>query len=93
MIVGTARIELHIPEAGSLKQKRAVVRSLKERLIRRCRVSAAEIDHQDLWQRAMLGVAVVSNERRVVDQVLGHVRELCEAENRAYLIAFSTEIQ
>jgi len=92
MIVGTAHIELHIPGATSLKEKRSVVRGLRERLISRCKVSAAEIDHQDLWQRATLGVAVVSGDRRTVDQVMSQVLRLCEAESRAYLVDFTVEI-
>ena len=92
MIIGTAHIELHIPGASSLKEKRSVVRSLRERLIGRCKVSAAEVDHQDLWQRAAIGVAVVSGDRRTVDEVLSKVLRLCEAETRAYLVDFRVEI-
>ena len=92
MIVGTARIELHIPDAGSLKEKRAVVRSLRERLINRLKVSAAEVDHLDLWQRAVIGVAVVSGDRRIVDQVMSKVIKLCETDRRALVIDISVEI-
>jgi uncharacterized protein YlxP (DUF503 family) len=92
MIVGTARIELHIPDAGSLKEKRAVVRSLRERLVNRLKVSAAEVDHLDLWQRAVIGVAVVSGDRRTVDQIMSKVINLCESDRRALVIDISVEI-
>ncbi|MGD8395581.1 MAG: DUF503 domain-containing protein [Candidatus Eiseniibacteriota bacterium] len=92
MIIGTARIEMHIPGAGSLKQKRAVVRSLKERMISRLRVSAAEVDHLDLWQRATLGVAVVGGDRRTVNSVLTRAVRLCEGEMRVSVIDVVVEI-
>ena len=79
MFVGIVRIEIHIPAAQSLKDKRSVVRSLKDRIRQRVRASVAEVDHQDLWQRASLGVAVVSGERRQVDEQLQSVRHLVES--------------
>ena len=79
MFVGFVRIELHIPASQSLKDKRSVVRSLKDRIRQRVRASVAEVDHQDLWQRASLGVAVVSGERRQVDEQLQSVRLLVES--------------
>ncbi|MBI3003134.1 MAG: DUF503 domain-containing protein [candidate division NC10 bacterium] len=60
MIVGTAVVELQLPENGSLKGKRKVLRSIKDRIRVRFNVSIAEVDRQDAWQRATLGVAVVS---------------------------------
>lgn len=70
MVVGVMTWQLHMPESRSLKDKRHVVRSLKDRLRARFNVSAAETDHQELWQRAALTVAVVSNERAHAEQVL-----------------------
>src|SRR2546426_11924335 len=76
MFVGVVRIELHIPGVSSLKGKRSVVQGLKERIRHRVRAAVAEVDHQDLWQRAALGVAVVSGDRRQVDEQLQSVRQL-----------------
>jgi uncharacterized protein YlxP (DUF503 family) len=92
MFVGTAQAQFHIPGATSLKAKRSVVQSLKQRIQSRFNVSVAELDHQDLWQRTTLGVAVISGERGVIDQVLGAIHRLCESEARAVLIDFSVEI-
>ena len=86
MVVGIVRIELHIPGASSLKAKRSVVRSLKERIRARVKAAVAEVDHQDLWQRAALGVAVVSGERAQVDQMLQSVRALVDAAYEAQLL-------
>ena len=57
MVVGIVRFELHLPGAQSLKDKRQVVRSLKERLRERVHASVAEVEFQDLWQRAAIGLA------------------------------------
>lgn len=86
MFVGIVRIELHLPAARSLKDKRAVVQGLKERIRLRVRAAVSEVDHQDLWQRAALGVAVVSGERRQVDERLQSVRHLVEATHGAVLL-------
>ncbi|MBM3319334.1 MAG: DUF503 domain-containing protein [Candidatus Eisenbacteria bacterium] len=83
MIVATCRIHLFIPAAASLKAKRSVVKGLKDRIRARFNVSVAEIEDHDLWQRAVLGVAVVSNDRAHADQVLAAVVRLVEGEPRA----------
>lgn len=70
MVVGVVTWQLHLPASRSLKDKRQVVRSLKDRLRGRFNVSAAETDHQELWQRAAITVAVVSTERAHAEQVL-----------------------
>ena len=93
MFVGVARIELHLPAAGSLKDKRAVVRGLKERIRQRVQAAVAEVEHQDLWQRAALGVAVVSGERRQVDEMLQSVRRLAESALGAELIDWQERVE
>jgi hypothetical protein len=60
MYVGALEIEIHLPAAGSLKAKRPVVRHLVETSRRRFGVSASEVAHHDLWQRAALGFSVVA---------------------------------
>ena len=93
MFVGVVRFELHLPGATSLKDKRAVVRGLKERIRQRVQASVAEVDHQDLWQRAALGVAVVSGEGRQVGEMLQSVRRLVEATHGAELIDWQEQVQ
>ena len=79
MFVGVVRLELHIPASTSLKDKRSVVRSLKDRIRERASAAVAEVDHQDLWQRAALGVAVVSGEHGQIDELLQTVRGIVES--------------
>ena len=73
MQLGTLRIVLHIPQSRSLKSKRQVVKGIIERLKSRFNISIAEVEDNDLWQRATLGIAMVANESRFVDQVLDSV--------------------
>lgn len=70
MIVGCCTVELFISESRSLKDKRQVLLSLKDRLRGKFNLSVAEVDGQDLWQKAVLGMACVANEGSHVNQVL-----------------------
>lgn len=70
MIVGLCTVELYIPDGHSLKAKRQVLLSLKDRLRDKFNVSVAEVGEQDLWQKAVLGIACVANEGKHVNQVL-----------------------
>jgi len=73
MHVSVCQIELRLPENHSLKGKRQVIKSIVTRLQNRFNVSVAEIDDQDLWQLATLGMACVSNHRRHADETLANV--------------------
>jgi uncharacterized protein len=68
--VGILSVELHFPEAGSLKGKRRYVRSAKAQLQNRFGASVAEVDHHDLWQRARLTVACVARGHRELEELL-----------------------
>jgi uncharacterized protein YlxP (DUF503 family) len=73
MHVSVCQIELRIPENQSLKGKRQVIKSIITRLQNRYKVSVAEVDNQNLWQLATLGIACVSNHRRHADETLSNV--------------------
>ena len=77
MIVGLLTLELHLPGAQSLKDKRMVLRSIKDRM-KKFNVAVAEVEHQDLWQRATLGVVTVSHSTEAVDRALGAVADEVE---------------
>lgn len=81
MIVGVNTLELHLPAAGSLKQKRQVVRSLKERLRGRFNVALIEeSEFADVWQRASLALVSVSESREALERLFDSIRS--EAESR-----------
>ena len=86
MIVGVLRIELYIPESGSLKSKRFAIKSIKDRLKSRFNVSVAEVDNSDKWQRTSLGIAVVSNESKHIESILGNVMNLVYGDKRVEVI-------
>jgi uncharacterized protein len=78
--------DLQIYEAHSLKDKRSVIRSLKDRLRSKLNVSVAETGAQDLWQRAELTVCAVAADRRQADSVLESADRMVEGEARARII-------
>ncbi len=78
MPLGVLTLEIQLPYAHSLKEKRAVLQKLRGRLRARFNVAVAELDHQDVWQQATLGVASVSNSRTVLEGVFRDV--VAEAE-------------
>ena len=90
MVVGLVTWELHLNGCASLKDKRQVIKSLKDRLHQRFNVSVAETDHQDLWQRAELSCCVVSGDRKHAAEVLASADRLVEAEGLARIIDSST---
>ena len=73
MHVLTLTVDLHLNEARSLKMKRSVVKSIVEGARRRFAVAAAEVEHQDQWQRAGLGFAVVANSQHHATDVIDEV--------------------
>jgi len=73
MNVGVCRIKLRLPENMSLKGKRQVLKSITSRIKNRFNVSIAEVDANDLWQLAVLGICCVSNDGRQTNEVLSKV--------------------
>ena len=92
MFVCVARLTLQIPESGSLKAKRQVLRRITDRVKARFNVAVAEVDDQDLWQKATLALAVVGNERRHVDEQMEKIIHFVEEMYVAPLISRQTEI-
>jgi len=79
MPVGVLTLEIQLPYAHSLKEKRAVLRKIRDRLRARFNVAVAELDHQDVWQRATLGVVSISDSQTLLESVFRQV--LTESEN------------
>ena len=73
MNVGVCRIRFRLPENLSLKGKRRVLKSITTRVASKFSVSVAEVDDQDLWQLATLGICCVSNDKRHTNEVLSKV--------------------
>lgn len=73
MVIGFGNLTIHIYEGHSLKEKRRVVKSLLERVRNRYNVSIAEVEHQDVWQTAGIGITCISNSGSHVDSQLSEV--------------------
>ena len=91
MLVGIATWELHLNGCQSLKDKRRILKSLKDRLHRQYNVSVAETDHQDLWQRAELACVVAATDRRHAESVLSAAHGLVEANPSVRIIDTTTD--
>ena len=86
MVVGVIGWEIQLFGPQSLKEKRRLVKSLKERLRSRFNVSVAETAHHDTWQRAELAASVVATDRRRAESVLDRVDQLVESEGSGRII-------
>ena len=92
MVVGLLQVELHVPTAQSLKDRRAVVRSLKDQLRGRFNVAVAEVDASDKWQRATLGIATLGDSRLFVERLLREVTDWLRETRRVDLIRVEQEL-
>jgi uncharacterized protein YlxP (DUF503 family) len=90
--VALGTVELHLPDVGSLKGKRHVLKGLKEKLRRRFEIAVAEVDHQDSWQRATLGLACVSGSARHANEVISKAMDFIEDNVDGYVIDIQIEM-
>jgi uncharacterized protein YlxP (DUF503 family) len=93
MIVGVLRVRLGVFEAHTLKDKRRVIKSLKDRLGARHNVSIAEVDDLDHCQAATFGLAMVANEARFVESALSKIVDEIRAEPRASLLEYEIDVR
>lgn len=91
MVIGVLRLELYFSGSTSLKSKRQILKRIKDRTHSRFNVSISEVDNGDLWQRATLGVAVVSKDQRYANGVLSRIADSIERENEAEVIDITLE--
>jgi hypothetical protein len=91
MTAGALKVEFLVPGATSLKEKRRAVKSLKDRVRHRFNVSVAEIDHQELWRRAALGVAAVGTDGGFVCRVLEEVLAFLRRDRRIQVVCHEIE--
>ena len=92
MTIGLCRLVLHFPDSGSLKNKRNLLKSIVTRIRSKFNVSISELDDNELWQKATLGVAIVSNESRYANRVLSKVVDMVNADIRVELLDYSLEM-
>ena len=90
MVIGALRLELHFPACGSLKEKRQILKSIMGRIRSRYNISVAEVDHNDLWQRAAIGISAVSQTEYQTRKILTKIVQ--EVENRGKAVVVSSQI-
>ena len=73
MPIGLLTLEIHIPDALSLKDKRQLLRSLKDRLRAHFNVAVSELEHQELWQRSRVGVVSISGDGRHLEEMMENI--------------------
>jgi uncharacterized protein YlxP (DUF503 family) len=91
MVIGLLMLDLHFPGARSLKDKRQALRSLETKLRNRFNVAVAEVDHQDLWQRARLAVVSVNTDHGHLDSTLQAA--MGEAENARDIMVADSNVE
>ncbi len=90
MVIGVVTWELHLNGCSSLKDKRRVIKSLKDRLHNRFNVSVAETGHHERWQSAELACCVVAVDKRQAESVLSSADRLVDSEGLARILDSST---
>lgn len=91
MIVGVLTAQMHLHGINSLKEKRSIVKSLIGRLKSRFNISISEVDHQDEKTSAVVGIAVISNDTRFINQQFDSIIDFMRGDGRFYLGAIERE--
>lgn len=93
MIVGVLTVNLALFEAQTLKDKRRIILSLKQRVKNAYNVSVAEVDHEDAAQRCVLGMAMVCNESRPIHSQFDKIVDLCRSMGGVTLLSYEREMR
>jgi len=92
VVIGLVTASISIPEARSLKDKRSVLRSLKDRILNKMNVSVAEVGRQDQWQYAELAFVTVAAESEIVQGRMAEIGDFLRSTPRFVLVHFNTEL-
>lgn len=91
MIVGICKLSFFLPECRSLKDKRQILRKMKDKFFARFKMMLAEVDELDMWQRAVMGFALVGNDKRMIESLIQQAVNFLECKDGAELIDRTTE--
>jgi len=92
MLVGLLQIDLFIGQSDSLKAKRYVISSIKDRIKNKFNVSIAEVGNNDKWQRATLGLAMVANEKKILEQTFSKILNFMDDNDQVEILDHQIEI-
>ncbi|HEO64211.1 MAG TPA: DUF503 domain-containing protein [Candidatus Omnitrophica bacterium] len=88
MWIGYLEIDLHVPDSGSLKSKRAVLKSIKDRVRSRYNVTVAEFGGEDKWQGSSLALVTVSSDKRMVNSMLDKIVDWFNGLKDVYVLDY-----
>lgn len=91
MIIAVLKIDLYLHGAASLKDKRTIIRGIKDRVNNKFNVSLAEVDFQDKWQRAGLGIVQVGSDFKYLEQSMNTIFKILDSNPSAEIIEHSLE--
>lgn len=91
MVIAVLKIDLFIHGASSLKDKRTVIRGIKDRIGKKFNVSIAELDFQDKWQRAQIGIVQIGSDFNYVEQNMNTIFKILDSNDFAEVIEHSLE--
>jgi len=92
MVVGICKLSFFLPDCQSLKDKRQVLRRMKDKFFARFKIQLAEVEDQDLWQRSQLGFSVVGNDRRLIESIMDKAVGFLDSNGSAQIIDRGIEI-
>lgn len=92
MTIGCLHVEMSLPESHSLKDKRMVLRSLRDRMLNKMNISVAETGKQDVWKSAAMAFVTVAAQKDVVEKRLAEVRTILSSNPRLVVLDFYTEL-
>jgi len=92
MVIGCVQFKLSIPDANSLKDKRMVLRSLKDRMLNKMNVSVAEVDYQDTWKSCALAIVTVAAEKHIVETRISEVSEFIRSNPAIVVVDMMVEM-
>ncbi len=92
MVLGVLTLHIHLPESSSLKKKRMILRSIKDRIRGKFNVSFSEVDYQDKWQRSTLGAVIVTNDVKYANSVLSKIVDQMNSEKSIVMLDYVIDI-
>jgi uncharacterized protein YlxP (DUF503 family) len=85
-------VELMVSASNSLKTKRRVIKSITDRLRNKFNVSVAEVDYNDLWQRSLIGMTMISNDKRLIDRSVDAIENFLREFHEVALLDITVEV-
>lgn len=86
MVIGYLKVEIMIPEARSLKEKRMIIKSIKDQARARFNISIAQLDSHNRWQHAIIGIAAIGNDCSSLNKMMSNFLKWLEMQKSIYII-------